>query len=153
MFVGYLAVYRVEFAAVCFFLLLAIIMLGVKSSRDPRSSIQNGFWAIKFLVLIAIVVGAFFIPTKDGKFTEGIYTVGLYINNTYIHDKRVNIRTHNFDIQLAYLTFSSDHAKSNIFMLYTFIFVLNGTTTYCISILYFFSEQCEFKEWRFIKNI
>ena len=79
MFVGYLAVYRIEFATVMFFLLLAIIMLGVKSSRDPRSGIQNGFWAIKFLILIGIIVGAFFIPIKDGMFTEGKYIIFLVV--------------------------------------------------------------------------
>ena len=71
MVVGYLAVYRVEFGTVMFFLLLALIMIGVKSSKDPRGGIQNGFWAIKLLVLIGIIVGAFFIPSKDGKFVQG----------------------------------------------------------------------------------
>lgn len=75
--VGYMAVYRVEFGAVMFFLLMALIMLGVKSSRDPRSSIQNGFWGLKFLILIGIIVGAFYIPTKDGKFIQAWMYVGL----------------------------------------------------------------------------
>ena len=68
--VGYLAVYRVEFGTVMFFLLMALIMIGVKSSKDPRSGIQNGFWAIKLLVLIGCIVGAFFIPKSD-KFIQG----------------------------------------------------------------------------------
>ena len=54
-----------------FFLLMALIMIGVKSSKDPRSGIQNGFWAIKLLVLIGCIVGAFFIPKSDG-FIQGI---------------------------------------------------------------------------------
>ena len=59
-----------------FFLLLAILMIGVKSSRDPRGGIQNGFWFFKFLVLIGANVGAFFIP-KSVHFVDGkkyIYT-------------------------------------------------------------------------------
>lgn len=40
-------------------------MIGVKSSKDSRAAIQNGFWGIKYLVLIGILVGAFFIPGKD----------------------------------------------------------------------------------------
>ncbi|XP_065663305.1 probable serine incorporator [Hydra vulgaris] len=75
--VGYIAVYRVSFGAVMFFLLLTVIMFGVKSSKDPRSGIQNGFWAIKFLVLIGIIVGAFFIPSKDGKFIQAWMYIGL----------------------------------------------------------------------------
>lgn len=74
--VGYLAVYRVEFGTVMFFLLFALIMIGVKSSRDGRAGIQNGFWAIKLVVLIGCIVGAFFIPKSD-KFIQGWMIVGF----------------------------------------------------------------------------
>lgn len=60
--VGYLAVYRIMFAMTMFFILMAVIMIGVKNSRDSRSPIQNGFWGPKYLILIAGIVGAFFIP-------------------------------------------------------------------------------------------
>ncbi|XP_069975521.1 serine incorporator 1 isoform X2 [Penaeus vannamei] len=60
--VGYLAVYRLCFAMSLFFFFMALIMIGVKSSKDPRAGIQNGFWAIKYLVLIGAIIGAFFIP-------------------------------------------------------------------------------------------
>jgi len=36
-------------------------MLGVNSSRDPRSHIQNGFWFFKYLLLTGLVVAFFFI--------------------------------------------------------------------------------------------
>lgn len=73
--VGYLSVYRICFAMTGFFVLFCIIMINVKSSKDPRSGIQNGFWAIKILVLIAICVGAFFIPR--GEFGIAWMYVGL----------------------------------------------------------------------------
>jgi len=60
--VGYLAVYRLCFALSAFFFLMALIMIGVKTSKDPRAGIQNGFWAIKYLLVIGGMVGAFFIP-------------------------------------------------------------------------------------------
>lgn len=60
--VGYLAVYRICFILTCFFVLMALIMIGVKSSRDARAGIQNGFWAIKFLLVIGGIIGSFFIP-------------------------------------------------------------------------------------------
>ncbi|XP_050040457.1 probable serine incorporator isoform X1 [Dermacentor andersoni] len=60
--VGYLAVYRLLFALTLFFIAFSMMMIGVKSSKDPRAGIQNGFWAIKYLVLIGAMVGAFFIP-------------------------------------------------------------------------------------------
>ena len=67
--VGYIAVYRICFAMAVFFVFFCLIMYGVKSSKDARSGIQNGFWGIKVLIFIGTIVGAFFIP--DGKFTEG----------------------------------------------------------------------------------
>ncbi|CAH1977403.1 unnamed protein product [Acanthoscelides obtectus] len=60
--VGYLAVYRICFILTCFFALMALMMIGVKSSRDPRSGIQNGFWGIKYMIVIGGIIGAFFIP-------------------------------------------------------------------------------------------
>ena len=57
--VGYLAVYRLCFAMTVFFAVMSVLTIGVKSSRDPRAGIQNGFWAIKYLVLIGIAIGKF----------------------------------------------------------------------------------------------
>ncbi|XP_031637312.1 probable serine incorporator isoform X2 [Contarinia nasturtii] len=73
--IGYLAVYRICFALTCFFALMAMIMVGAKSSRDARAGIQNGFWGIKYLIVIAIAVGAFFIP--NGEFGTAWMWVGL----------------------------------------------------------------------------
>lgn len=129
--VGYKSVYRMCFSMACFFFLFCIIMIRVRSSKDPRGAIQNGyvvylvgllcvcfflfqetmlpsagktsvvhvhtqnclhgildllfffcqarseylsvcvlsFWFFKFLVLVGITVGAFFIP--DGTFNTG----------------------------------------------------------------------------------
>jgi len=61
-FVGYLAVYRICFIVTLFFLLMSLLMIGVKSSRDPRAPLQNGFWGIKFIILLGGIIGAFFIP-------------------------------------------------------------------------------------------
>ncbi|XP_031574137.1 probable serine incorporator [Actinia tenebrosa] len=62
---GYLAVYRVCFAMACFFFLLMLITIGVKSNKDPRGGIHNGYWLIKLLALIGLCVGAFYIPRGD----------------------------------------------------------------------------------------
>jgi len=66
--VGYLAVYRFCFIVTLFFCLFSLLMIGVKSSKDPRAGIQNGFWGIKFLIIIGGMVGAFFIP--NGSFEQ-----------------------------------------------------------------------------------
>ncbi|XP_018046995.1 PREDICTED: probable serine incorporator isoform X2 [Atta colombica] len=63
--VGYLAVYRICFILSLFFFLMSVIMIRVKSSHDPRAAIQNGFWAIKYLLIIGGIIGAFFIPERS----------------------------------------------------------------------------------------
>uniref|UniRef100_A0A671WDF1 Serine incorporator 2 n=1 Tax=Sparus aurata TaxID=8175 RepID=A0A671WDF1_SPAAU len=73
--VGYKSVYRMCFAMTCFFFLFAAIMIGVRSSKDPRAPIQNGFWFFKFLILVGITVGAFFIP--DGTFHSVWFYFGV----------------------------------------------------------------------------
>ena len=74
--IGYFAVYRICFSLTCFFFLLMIIMVFVRSSRDPRASIQNGFWFFKFLALVGITVGAFYIP-QNGAFEEVFMYFGI----------------------------------------------------------------------------
>ncbi|XP_063041865.1 serine incorporator 2 [Engraulis encrasicolus] len=73
--VGYKSVYRMCFAMTCFFFLFSVIMIRVRSSKDPRAAIQNGFWFFKFLILVGLTVGAFFIP--DGAFTTVWYYFGV----------------------------------------------------------------------------
>ncbi|XP_012686884.1 serine incorporator 2 [Clupea harengus] len=73
--VGYKSVYRMCFAMACFFFLFSFIMIRVRSSKDPRAAIQNGFWFFKFLILVGITVGAFFIP--DGTFNTVWYYFGV----------------------------------------------------------------------------
>ncbi|KAM7383802.1 hypothetical protein PAMA_011255 [Pampus argenteus] len=73
--VGYKSVYRMCFAMACFFFLFSVIMIRVRSSKDPRAGLQNGFWFFKFLVLVGITVGAFFIP--DGAFNTVWYYFGV----------------------------------------------------------------------------
>lgn len=73
--VGYLVVYRICFAIFCFFALMALMMLGAKSSKDSRAPIQNGFWGFKYLIVIAIAAGAFFIPA--GSFGTAWMWIGL----------------------------------------------------------------------------
>lgn len=59
---GTLGVFRVMFGTSLFFGILACLMVGVKSSSDKRAGIQNGYWGPKLMVLIGIIVGAFFMP-------------------------------------------------------------------------------------------
>ncbi|XP_076012899.1 serine incorporator 1 [Genypterus blacodes] len=74
-FVGYKAAYRVCFGMSVSFLALAIITFKVKSSRDPRAAIHNGFWFFKIAAIVAVTTGAFYIP--DGPFTWFWFVVGV----------------------------------------------------------------------------
>ena len=53
---------RLCFIVTLFFSLMAIITIGVNSSNDFRAGIQNGFWGLKYLLIIGGMIGAFFIP-------------------------------------------------------------------------------------------
>lgn len=98
--VGYLAVYRIMFAVACFYFLFFVTMLYVKNSRDPRAYIQNGyvnncicwiihgmylcrFWFFKWLLLIGMIVGFFFIPVNgDLAFSKGCVVIHDDVNVT-----------------------------------------------------------------------
>jgi hypothetical protein len=71
--IGYFAVYRICFALTCFFFLFMVIMIYVRSSHDPRARIQNGFWFFKILIVIGVLVGAFYIPENEGFETVFMY--------------------------------------------------------------------------------
>jgi len=76
---GELGVYRIMFALSTFHLLFSLIMIKVKSSRDVRAGLQNGWWFIKLLLLIGGMVGAFFIPNTFFAVWGWIGLVGAFI--------------------------------------------------------------------------
>ncbi|KAK4140641.1 serine incorporator/TMS membrane protein [Dichotomopilus funicola] len=59
---GWLAVHRINFALGIFHLVLAALMLGVQSSKNPRAAIQNGYWGPKIIAWLGLIVVTFFIP-------------------------------------------------------------------------------------------
>lgn len=56
-----LAVYRVMFALTVFYLAMGVLTLGVKQSTDCRAGLQNGCWLIKIVILVGLMIAAFFI--------------------------------------------------------------------------------------------
>ncbi|XP_058859728.1 serine incorporator 1-like [Acipenser ruthenus] len=75
-FVGYKAVYRMCFGLAISFFAFSLLMLNVKNSRDPRAAIHNGFWFFKIAAIIAVTVGAFYIP--EGPFTRAWFVIGTF---------------------------------------------------------------------------
>jgi hypothetical protein len=61
---GYVAVQRINFALGFFHVLMALMLIGVRSSKDGRATIQNGFWAPKIMGWIGMIVLTFFIPNS-----------------------------------------------------------------------------------------
>ncbi|KAK3192578.1 Membrane protein tms1 [Lecanicillium sp. MT-2017a] len=61
---GWLAVHRINFALGLFHLLLAGLLFGVSSSKEPRAAIQNGYWGPKVIAWIALIVMSFLIPDQ-----------------------------------------------------------------------------------------
>jgi len=43
---------------------MAILVIKVENSNDPRSKIQDGWWPAKLLLIAGMVVGSFFIPNE-----------------------------------------------------------------------------------------
>lgn len=43
---------------------MALILLKTKSSKDPRASLQDGWWFFKFLAIVITIVITFFVPSK-----------------------------------------------------------------------------------------
>lgn len=62
---GFQAVYRLCAAMATFFFMFMILMFGVKSSHDVRSKIQNGFWFFKYVILIGLTVGFFYLRSES----------------------------------------------------------------------------------------
>lgn len=59
---GYFTVHRLNFALGLMHLILAMTLVGVKSTKDIRASLQNSWWSLKFLVYVALIVLSFVIP-------------------------------------------------------------------------------------------
>lgn len=65
---GWLAVHRINFALGLFHLVLAGLMLGVHSSKNPRAAIQNGFWGPKIIAWLSLVGLTLLIPDRFFQF-------------------------------------------------------------------------------------
>ncbi|CEP23162.1 TMS1 [Cyberlindnera jadinii] len=61
---GFFAVHRLNFALGIEHLLLCLFLVGVHSTTNPRSKLQNSFWAPKILLWLIFVVVSFLIPDK-----------------------------------------------------------------------------------------
>jgi len=73
---GALAVYRVTFGLTVYHAILALFLIGVKNSTDWRASIQDGWFPVKFIALVGLVVLSFLIPNSFFRVYGWIMVVG-----------------------------------------------------------------------------
>lgn len=59
---GWIAVQRINFALGIFHFFLSLLLVGVKSTKDGRAGLQNGYWGPKIIAWLALIVLTFFIP-------------------------------------------------------------------------------------------
>ena len=59
---GFFAVQRINFALALFHFILAFLLVGVKSTKDGRAAVQNGYWGPKIIAWLLLIVLTFFIP-------------------------------------------------------------------------------------------
>lgn len=62
--VGILSVYRICAANCILHLCLSLLMIGVESSKDARSKLQNGFWSLKLLLWMLLIGASLYIPNQ-----------------------------------------------------------------------------------------
>ena len=71
--VGFGAVYRILISMTIFYGLLAILNFKVSRTDSFRAKINNGFWLIKALLILAITISTFFIPKRTDFFKVWMY--------------------------------------------------------------------------------
>jgi len=135
--VGYLGVYRLCFIVTLFFLLFSLLMINVKTSNDPRAGIQNGFWAIKFIIIIGGMIGSFFIPV--GTFGEVWMYFGMIGGFLFILIQLVLIIDFAHSWAEAWVgNYEENESKGWLAALVTVMFTCYGLSLAAIVVLYYF---------------
>lgn len=62
--IGFTSVQRINFSLGLLHLILAGLLIGVKSTKNPRAIIQNGYWMTKIGILLTFIFTSYLIPDK-----------------------------------------------------------------------------------------
>ena len=58
-FAGYSGAYRICFGFTMFHALMAILLYRIRTVKDCRNGLQNGFWFFKIVIIIAMIISNF----------------------------------------------------------------------------------------------
>eukprot|EP00055_Hartaetosiga_balthica_P008532 m.32078 g.32078 ORF g.32078 m.32078 type:complete len:434 (+) comp6360_c0_seq1:153-1454(+) len=133
---GELGVYRVMSAIGVFHFVLMIVMIGVKSSKDARASIQNGWWSLKLLFLTGLSVAAFFISNS---FFFGMGWFGLVCGFIFILIQMVLLVDFAYAIGDSWVAQVEEGSGCHKFLLFFVsfgLYVLSIAITICCYIFY-----------------
>lgn len=73
---GTFSVYRLTFALFLFHGLLSVLFIGIRSTKDPRALLNDGWWPLKLPLLLAVIVGCFFIPNEFFTYYAWVAIIG-----------------------------------------------------------------------------
>lgn len=84
-FFGFGAVYRIMLSMTTFYAIFAIFTIRITRIDSFRAKFNNGFWIVKFVILLGITIGTFFIPKKSEFFRIWMYAclIGGFIFMLY----------------------------------------------------------------------
>eukprot|EP00112_Aurelia_sp_Birch-Aquarium-sp1_P012129 Seg255.4 transcript_id=Seg255.4/GoldUCD/mRNA.D3Y31 product="putative serine incorporator" protein_id=Seg255.4/GoldUCD/D3Y31 len=84
-FFGFSAVYRIMLSMTSFYGILAVFTLRITRADSLRAKLNNGFWIIKGILLIGIMISTFLIPRKSEFFRIWMYVclIGGFIFMLY----------------------------------------------------------------------
>lgn len=149
--VGFQAVYRLCLVVTLFFTAMALLMIGVSNTNDPRAGIQNGFWGIKYLLVIGGMFGSFWIP--DGNFADIWMYFGMVGGFLFILIQLVLIVdfAHSW-AEAWYGNFEDTQNKGWLGALLTFTSLMyaGAITAFVLLIVYYtgeYSGQCKLHEF------
>jgi len=150
--VGFQAVYRLCLIVTLFFTLMALMMIGVRSSGDPRAGIQNGFWGFKYLLIIGGMIGSFWIPA-DGPFGQVWMYFGMVGGFLFILIQLVLIVdfAHSW-AEAWYGNYQENESKGwlGALLSFTVLMYAGAITAFALLIAYYtgdYSGQCKLHEF------
>lgn len=72
---GFTNVHRINFSLGLLHVILAGLLIGVKSTSNPRGVIQNGYWFFKLFILLIFLIISFIIPDKFFVFWGNYFSI------------------------------------------------------------------------------